>query len=495
MAGLTRATAPVDALIVKGDRPKTGIVHLGLGNFHRAHFAVYTAKAVAAAGGDWGIFAYSFRSKSLAEALTAQELLYSVIEFAPNTDAVAIPAIHTGAVAGPDMADTVVAEIGKSGTKIISMTVTEAGYSISQKTDSLDLESPDIQSDLAGNSPKTLIGLIVRGLQVRQRDHGSAITVLSCDNLSSNGHRTKQLVNEFINALPADEAEPLRAFVANSVSFPNSMVDRIVPGTEERHIKLAEERLGVHDTSPVPAEPFTMWALEDNFIAGRPAWEHAGVTFTNQVERFEIMKLRLLNGAHSLLAYFGALADCETIPDCRFQPFIEKSLREGFFPEMLPTLEMPDGLTSDEYIAQLFGRWSNTVLGDKTNRVGSDGSVKLPQRITQPVLMRTKAGKSIDFIALTVAAWLACVSPLNGFDPGTQAKAMKDPALARLLEFAAQSNSPAELVTKVFTEGNIFSPDLAKADGFLDLVSEYLEHIPTHGITSAVELAFSRQKL
>ena len=486
LPGLTRATAPHDALIVKGERPQTGIVHLGLGNFHRAHFAVYTAKAVAAAGGDWGIFAYSFRSKTLAEALTAQELLYSVIEFAPNTDAVAIPAIHTGAVAGPDMADRVVEEIAKSSTKIISMTVTEGGYSISQKTNGLNLESADIQSDLAGNSPKTLIGLIVRGLQGRVRSHGSPITVLSCDNLSSNGDKTKQLVSEFINALPVEESAPLAAYLATSVTFPNSMVDRIVPGTEERHIELAEQRLGVHDSSPVPAEPFTMWALEDNFIAGRPAWELAGATFTDQIDRFEIMKIRLLNGAHSLLAYFGALENCETIPDCRFQPFIEESLRTGFFAEMLPTLRMPDGLTSNEYIAQLFSRWSNTVLGDKTSRVGSDGSIKLPQRITEPVLMRVKQGERVDYIALTVAAWLACVAPINGFDPGPIAKAMKDPALARLKEFAATSSTASELLDKVFHEGNIFAPELAALPGFTAQIAQYLDLILKRGIRESV---------
>ena len=492
--GLTRASAPSAALILHSDRPKTGIVHLGLGNFHRAHFAIYTAKAVAEDGGDWGIYAYSFRSKALAEALNKQDLLYSVIEFAPKTEAVTIPAIHSAAVAGPDKVHEVISEIAKPSTKIISITVTEAGYSISQKTNGLDLDSSDIQSDLRGNDPKTLIGVIVRGLQARISNNAAPITVLSCDNLNSNGDRTKKQVMEFIQVLPDSESVPLLNFVRNFVTFPNSMVDRIVPATEERHIALAEGRLGVHDSSPVPAEPFTMWALGDNFIAGRPAWEKAGAIFTDHVEQFEIMKLRLLNGAHSLLAYFGALDNCETIPDARFTPYIEEALRSVLYKEYLPSLTMPEGLTADGYIDQLFSRWSNTVLGDKTNRVGSDGSTKLPQRITEPAIFLHQEGKSAELLQLTVAAWLACIAPLNSFDPGIHARAMKDPAQARLLEFASTSKSALEMVSKVFTEGNIFTPQLSQLPGFVDGIAGYLDVILTSGIKAAVELALSRSK-
>jgi fructuronate reductase len=495
VVGLSRKTAPADALIIKSQTPQTGIVHLGLGNFHRAHLAIYTANAVAESGGDWGIYAYSFRSKSLAEALNAQDLLYSVIDFAPTSEKVVIPAIHTAAVAGPEKAGEVIHQIAQPSTKIISITVTEAGYSISQKTGGLDVESTDIQSDIAGNSPVTLVGLIARGLQSRLKNCSAPITVLSCDNLSGNGDRTKQQVTEFIQALPSNESAELLSYIEENVTFPNSMVDRIVPGTEERHITLAMQRLGVRDSSPVPAEPFSMWAIEDNFAAGRPAWEKAGAIFTTNVEQFEIMKLRLLNGAHSLLAYFGALDNQETIPGSRFQPFIEKSLRQVLFNEYLPTLTMPEGLSADSYIDQLFSRWSNTVLGDKTNRVGSDGSTKLPQRITEPVLFLSEHQKSTEFLALTVAAWLACIAPMSDFEPGIHARAMKDPAQVRLQEFAKASKTPHELVTKVFSDGNIFSPALASISTFTESVAEYLDLIFSSGIQGAVEkaLAPSRQ--
>lgn len=488
-AGLSRANAPFSALVHHENALETGIVHLGLGNFHRAHLAIYTAKAVAASGGPWGIFTYSFRSKTLSDALIHQDYLYSVIDFAPNTEAVSIPAIHTGAAAGLDHVDQVIAQIAHASTKIISITVTEAGYSISQKTNGLDRDSADIQADLAGGAPKTLVGLLVRGLQARLKSNALPITIMSCDNLTSNGDRTRKQLSEFIDALPKSESVQLIEYLNNSVTFPNSMVDRIVPGTEERHLLLAEERLGVHDAIPVPAEPFSMWALEDKFIAGRPDWESAGVIFTEHVEQFEIMKLRLLNGAHSLLAYFGALHGCETIPDSRFTPIIEEALRSVLYTEYLPTLQMPQGLNADEYIAQLFSRWSNTVLADKTFRVGSDGSTKLPQRITEPVFYLREQGNGTQFLALTVAAWLACIAPINGFEPGSQARAMKDPAQSRLEEFAAQSQTPAELVELVFHRGNIFSPELGAIPEFLREISNYLGVILTQGIESAIHSA------
>jgi len=491
---LSRSTAPSSALLIKGDRPKTGIVHLGLGNFHRAHFAVYTAKAVAHSGGDWGIYAYSFRSTELADGLNDQDLLYSVIDFAPNTDDVAIPAIHTGAVAGPNKATDVIAKIAESSTKIVSITVTEAGYSISQETNGLDFTNNEIQSDLQGNSPRTLVGLLARGLQARVKENADPITILSCDNLAANGDRIKRQLSEFVSQLPVSESEELLSFLSHKVSFPNSMVDRIVPGTESKHQVLAQARLGVHDSIPVPAEPFSMWALEDNFAAGRPAWENVGVIFTDEVELFEIMKLRLLNGAHSLLAYFGALAGQETIPESRFQPFIEEALKSVLFKEYLPTLRMPTGLTAENYIEQLFSRWSNTVLGDKTNRVGSDGSTKLPQRITEPVLTLTKAKKKTEFLALTVSAWLACIAPINGFEPGEHARAMKDPAKLRLEEMASESKDAAEFVKKVFNHANIFSPSLSSIESFTTSVSRYLEIIIKSGIQAAVEEALKLSK-
>ena len=487
---LSRSSAPKSAMTLPDGAPSTGIVHLGLGNFHRAHMAVYTAKAVAEHGGDWGIFAYSFRSKNIAEQMQEQDLLYSVLTIDPAINAIEIPGIHTRVLAGPENAQAVVDEIAKESTKIISLTITEAGYKISQATKGLDFSSPDIASDLDGSTtPKSAIGMIVRGLASRLATHRTPITVLSCDNLSSNGDMTKSLVLEFVHALP--KSGELLTYINESVTFPNSMVDRIVPGTEERHIDLVEERLGAHDSTPVPAEAFTMWVIEDHFAAARPAWDRVGAIMSDEVELFEILKLRLLNGAHSLIAYLGGLAQCETIPSSRFQPFIEEAIKKVLFAEYLPTLTLPKGLDAHQYIDQLFGRWSNTVLGDRTSRVGSDGSSKLPQRVATPAIFHISHGRMPHMLALTVAAYLTCIAPLSGFEPGPVAREMKDPLKEALQEIAAASQNPSEFVEKVFSGNHIFASEIAALPGFSDQIAQYLDAIMRDGIEATTRAALN----
>ncbi len=480
---LNKSTAPQSAMLLQSS-PATGIVHIGLGNFHRAHLALYTAMAVKDCGGDWGIFAYSLRSTTIADAMSSQDQLYSIVTISPTSQAIVIPGIHTAAIGGADRVAQTLAEIAKESTKIISLTVTEAGYLISQSSNGLNMQAQEIQHDLQNaSSPRSAIGIIVRGLEKRAQSHAAPVTVLSCDNLSGNGNRTRQLVFEFIDAMPSSAL--LRNYVETLVTFPNSMVDRIVPGTEPRHLEMVETGLGVHDSSPVPAEEFTMWVVEDNFAAGRPAWEKAGVIFSDDVAAYELMKLRLLNGTHSLLSYLGGLDGQETIPGARFQPYIEDAVRTILYKEFLPTLTMPPALNADDYINQLFARWSNTVLGDRTSRVGSDGSTKLPQRITEPVLFHAQSGITPQYIALTVAAWLACIAPLNGFEPGENANAMKDPAKAQLVELASRTPDSNQFVEAVFNEMQIFSAELAALPEFLHAVSEYLNQILTEGIKAA----------
>ena len=482
MANLQQSTAPSKAMLLPDGAPANGIVHLGLGNFHRAHLAIYTAKAVAAAGGEWGIAAFSFRNKTISDAMKSQDLLYSVVDIAPDIQTITIPGIHTAVYAGPDEAPMVIAEIAKDSTKIVTLTVTEAGYKISQKTNGLDLDLAEVKSDLAGTTTLTAIGLIARALILRAQSHRLPITILSCDNLSSNGDRTKQLITEFAHALASDQSQILLEYLTSSVTFPNSMVDRIVPGTEARHIEMAEARLGVHDSTPVPAEPFTMWIVEDHFAAGRPAWEKAGAIFSDEVELFEILKLRLLNGSHSLIAYLGGLAQTPTIPESRFQPYIEAAVRKLLSDELLPTLTVPTGLDVNNYIAQLFSRWSNTVLGDRTSRVGSDGSTKLPQRFAGPAQFHIANGHMPHISALTVAAYLACIAPLNGFDPGPVAAEMKDPSKEKLVAIASASASATEFVATVFESNLIFSPEISALPGFKDQVVAYLQSIIDNGV-------------
>ncbi|TNC26560.1 mannitol dehydrogenase family protein [Amycolatopsis alkalitolerans] len=447
-----------------------GIVHLGLGNFHRAHQAVYTAAAPD--GAEWGILAAASSSRTVVDALRRQDLRYHVVEISPAEARISAPAVHTGVLVAAEETDALLAAIAAEETRMITLTVTEHGYSYSPKTLGLDLDSPDVRHDLAEAAPRTPIGQIARGLQRRARTHGRGITVLSCDNLAENGRHTRRLVREFVAALP-DPA--LAEWIDESVTFPNAMVDRIVPATTDETRRIVAERLGVEDAVPVPAEPFTMWVLEDDFAQGRPRWEAGGAIFTDDVSAYELLKLRLLNGTHSLIAYLGLLSGARHVADSVARPFVERAARRVMAEDYLPTFTPPEAIDVEQYIEQLFARFSNSALGHRAAQVGSDGSLKLPQRITEPVLWHQKQGRVPGQLALTVAAYLCCL------DTG-----IRDPALERLR--ALDSGTAREFVEAVFHKGQIFAAELAECSGFTELVAELVEVIRTHGAAQAAAI-------
>ncbi|GAA3085146.1 fructuronate reductase [Kribbella aluminosa] len=471
---MKRATVPEHLLTA---RPaSTGIVHLGLGNFHRAHQAVYTAQA----GDGWGILGVASRSTAVADAMNAQDGLYSVLELSPEGSSISVPGVHTGAIVAAGNPEAVVAAIAAEQTRIVSTTVTEHGYCMDPSTHRLDLDR--VAADLHA-TPQTVIGQIARALERRASTHLAPITVLNCDNMQSNGTRTRALVLEFLQVA----GSPAIDWVAGNVTFPNSMVDRIVPATTDGYRAAAAELLGVRDRIPVPAEPFTMWVLEDRFAAGRPAWERGGAVFTDEVEAYELLKLRLLNGTHSLIAYLGALDGRATIPEARAAGFIESAARSVLEDDYLPTVTLPQGFEVKPYVASLFERWSNHALGHRTQQVGSDGSVKLPQRVPEPAVQLLKQGVMPEHLALTVAAWMCCVVPLPGFDPGPHARAMVDPARERLGALAATSRSTEDLARAVLDQ--VFPTELAESNDFARRVAEYVAVVTRDGVRAAAGLA------
>jgi fructuronate reductase len=494
-AALPRLSAADDgAPRLRGLRP--GIVHLGLGNFHRAHQAVYTRAAIDAAGSsahgadDWGIIGVANRSASVPDALRAQDLLYTVVEISPEGESFSIPGVHTDAFTAAADPERVVASIGAAGTRIVSLTVTENGYYYSPRTGHLAVDDPAIRHDLTDpGRPTTPIGQIVRGLQARARANGEPITVLSCDNLADNGHHTERLVKEFAGLLPQGEATETLAFLEQHVTFPSTMVDRIVPATTDHYRRLVAERLGYADDVPVPAEPFTMWVLEDRFAAGRPAWEAGGAVFSDEVSRYEELKVRLLNGTHSLIAYLGALTAAATIPESVAQPAVERAARSVLRNEYRPSVTAPRGVDLEAYEEELFTRWRNTALGHRTSQVGSDGSLKLRQRIPVPALAALDAGRTPHFLALTAAAYLACLAPLPGFDPGPHAAAMVDPARPALARAAEHSSSSADLARRILGEQHLLGEELAGRDEFIDRTGELLDVIRQHGVPAAADEA------
>ena len=376
MRRLSRQATPDGALLGASAGDATGIVHLGLGNFHRAHAAVYTAHALAAEPGEWGdcgVYGFANRSHDVVSAMRAQDGRYSILELSDQGRRAGVIDVHRSLGVLADDPEGFVAAIADPAHRILTLTVSEVGYCRSARTGTLDVERDDVRSDIADPThPRSTIGLIARGLAVRAAS-GAPITVLSCDNLQSNGRATRAVLTEFLHASAA--SGDVLNFVDNHVTFPNSMVDRIVPGTTAQTVADVAGLMHVDDRCPVPAEDFTMCVLEDHFAAGRPAWDRAGAMMSDEVEAYELVKLRLLNGSHSLIAYLGLLDGHPTIADAWAQGFVRDAVRTCIANEYLPSITLPRGFDVDVYVDSLSHRWANSALGHRTSQVCTDGSV------------------------------------------------------------------------------------------------------------------------
>ena len=484
MLRLSRQTTPTNALLGASAGDATGIVHLGLGNFHRAHTAVYTAHALAAEPGEWGIHGFANRSRDVVTAMRAQDGRYSVLELSERGRRADVVDVHRGLGVLADEPDAFVAAVAAPANRILTLTVSEVGYCRSPRNGRLDVDRDDVRADLADPAnPRSTIGLIARGLAVRAAD-GAPMTVLSCDNLQSNGHVTRAVVTEFLYASSA--SEDVLTFVRDHVTFPNSMVDRIVPSTTSGTVTDVGDLLGVDDRCPVPAEEFTMWVLEDDFAAGRPAWHHAGAIVSDEVEAYELVKLRLLNGSHSLIAYLGILDGQGTIADAWAQPFVRDAVRACITHEYLPTIALPTNFDVDAYVESLSHRWANAALGHRTSQVGTDGSVKLLQRVPEPALIALRDGRIPHLLALTVAAWIVSVVPPSGVDAGPFADEIREPARDRLAEVTRGAAGPREHGLAVLRSG--FLPDdLVAHAAFTDRVADLVAVIAHSGIRAAAQ--------
>lgn len=480
---LDRSTAPLSSLIGVSASDRTGIVHLGMGNFHRAHAAVYTAQAMAAAGGEWGIRGFANSSNRVVDPLQAQDNLYSILQLSESGASAQLVDVHRNTGVASADPHAVVGAIGETAHRIVTLTVSEAGYSRDPATGALAVDSPAIAAEITGTTtPKSTIGLIARGL-VHRAQTGEPLTILSCDNLQSAGDVTRSVVTQYLHAV---EASPdVLDFVESSVSFPNGMVDRIVPKTNETHTSKVAELLGIADRCPVPAEDFSMWVLEDNFAGGRPAWELAGALLSDEVEAYEMVKLRLLNGSHSLIAYLGVLSGAATIDAAWNLDFIREAVLDGIEYDYLPTIALPDGFDVEDYVRSLDARWRNPGIGHRTTQVGSDGSLKLLQRVPEPALFHLNRGQVPHSLALCIAAWIACVAPPSGYSPGPLAESISEPARKSLAEAIRGATTVHDHVRRIL-DGGFFPVELADQDAFSSRVAELLHIIIHNGAQAAV---------
>ncbi|TGN88342.1 mannitol dehydrogenase family protein [Bradyrhizobium yuanmingense] len=433
-------------------RVTPGIVHLGLGAFHRAHQAVVIDDCLASGSMSWGIVGASLRSPDTRDALAPQDHLYTVaVRAAQGTEHRVIGALLDSVVAREKPA-ALVEWMADPAIRIVSLTVTEKGYCHTPQTGDLDERHPDVVHDLNNfDAPRSAPGFIAAALARRRAQGLSPFTVLCCDNLAANGNTVQRIVTQFA----ALRSRELGKWIADTVAFPSTMVDRIVPETTDADRDSVASALDMRDAWPVMTEPFTQWVVEDRFTAGRPDLAAAGVELVGDVKPFELMKLRLLNASHSALAYLGYLSGYATIADTMQDPHFAR-LAAQVMEEAAVTLTMPAGTDLAAYRASLLKRFANPALHHRTWQIAMDGSQKLPQRLLGAMQDRLARGLPIATHALAVAGWMRYVS---GVDEQGRPIDVRDPFAAEFAALAREAGPVAErLAPALLGVAKVFGP-------------------------------------
>jgi fructuronate reductase len=466
-------TAGKGALGPRYDRSalQPGIVHLGLGAFHRAHQAVYTDSVIASGDLRWGIVGVSLRSPDTRDALAPQDHLYTVAVRDAHGEQLRVIGALVDSLVAPENPQAVLAAMADARCHIVSLTVTEKGYCHDPATGALNLQHPDIVHDLANpQAPRSAIGFIVRALAMRRGAGTDAFTVQSCDNLPSNGDTTRGLVLAF--AQQTDRQ--LARWIAEYAAFPNSMVDRIVPKTTDADRAHVTEQLGAEDAWPVMTERFSQWVIEDKFAGPRPHWEDAGATMVQDAKPYEHAKLRMLNGSHSTLAYLGVLLGYDTVDEAMSDSVLCGFIEAMMANEIEPTLERP-GLPA--YRAELLERFRNPSLRHKLQQIAMDGSQKLPQRLLGTIRARLAEDAPCERLCFAVAGWLHYLGGRN--------EIASDPLAGALRAAATMADTSAALSAALRIEA-VFGSDLPADRRFVGNLTRHLTALRAHGTAAAL---------
>ncbi|EMM3430010.1 fructuronate reductase [Klebsiella aerogenes] len=465
-------------------RLKSRIVHLGFGAFHRAHQALFTHDLLKISDSDWGLCEVSLmpgNDVTLIKKLKDQNYLYTVAEkSSEKTEIKIVGSIKEALHPLIDGIDKIIEAMARKDTSIISLTITEKGYCTDPSTGKLDFNNALIKEDLENpNQPKSAIGYIVAALKMRLEKGTGPVTILSCDNVRENGHVAKSAVLGFAEAIDGT----LKRWIEENVTFPCTMVDRIVPAATSEALDEIAEQLGVYDPCAIACEPFRQWVIEDNFVNGRPDWNKVGAQFVKDVIPFELMKLRMLNGSHSLLAYLGCLGGYETIADTMNNPMYKKCVSELMLKEQAITLDMPEGTDLQAYADLLIERFSNTALRHKTWQIAMDGSQKLPQRLLDPVRTHLLNKSSFKLTALGIAAWLRYV---KGVDENNSKIDVIDPLSNEIKLISSNSLNDDDRINQLLGMNSIFGEDLPNNKYFLDAVKSAYKTLDEIGARGAL---------
>jgi fructuronate reductase len=462
------------------ERLATGIVHLGLGNFARAHLADYVEDALEAGEAGWGIVGVSLQHPRQRDRLAPQDGLYTALQRDGSEVRPRIIGCVKQVLVAPENPHAVVRAMADKACRFVSLTVTEKGYCFDASSARLNFDHSVIQADLRDrNHPRSVFGVLAAALGARRAENLPPFTVLCCDNLPDNGRLVARLLDEFVRHQDGSLAD----WIAGHGAFPSTMVDRIVPATADADLAAAAEATGLTDLAPVSHEPFRQWVIEDRFVGGaRPSLEKAGAQFVEDVSAFERLKLRMLNSAHSALAYLGCLSGYRTIRESAADPVFRKFIFDLWREEIIPVVRAPEGVDPSRYADTVMRRFDNAAILHKTTQVGSDGSQKLPVRVLPTIRERIERGAPIARLAHVIAAWIRY---LEGGDDCGGAIEINDPLKERLQAALASAGNTAEgKVTAITALDQVFG-ELSDSNLFRGAVLMAYVFIAGRGIHAA----------
>ncbi|TPK13695.1 mannitol dehydrogenase family protein [Mesorhizobium sp. B2-5-9] len=468
-----------------------GMAHLGVGAFHRCHQAEYTDDLLSRRFDRWGIVGINIRPPALAETLGRQDGLYTrLIRENDDVEARVIGSI-VKVVDSQDSAAPALEVLVSADIELVTMTVTEKGYCHVPSTGALDLDHPDIVHDLANpEAPRSVPGILTRALEQRRATHGRKLTLLSCDNIPTNGVILENVVRSFAER----RGNGLADWIAANAAFPSAMVDRIAPAVTQDDLDGVERRFGYRDAAVAVGEPFRQWVIEKKFAGRMPRWDLAGATFVDDVTPFEHLKMRVLNGAQTTLATLGVLAGLEHTSDAIADPLLSVFVRRMLVEQTLPTLMPVAGMNPSAYVEQSLGRLKNTAIHHRNHQIATDGSQKIVQRLLNPIRDRLNLGASIGLLSAPVAGWMAYLI-LASARFGKRWP-VSDPYAGKVAAIADETGHDARaLASAILAIDTIFDPGLAADETFRQAVTSALGELLSGDPMAAVRHSLEQDEV
>lgn len=476
----TLSTLPAGIAVPAYDRANVtpGIVHLGVGAFHRAHQAVFIDDCLGRGETGWGIIAASMRSADTRDAIAPQDNFYTYCERDGKTEKLRIIGSILEVLVAPEDPARLIDRLSDRRVRIVTLTVTEKGYLANLSERRLLRDHPDILHDLEnGDRPRSIHGALVAAIRRRRAEGSVPLTLLSCDNLPSNGKVLQALLVEFAGLGDPELAD----YIAQKVSCPCVMVDRIVPATTDTDRTAVAEALGVSDAWPVVAEPYFRWVIEDHFPHGRPKLEASGVEFVDDVEPYEHMKLRMLNGAHTAIAAIGQITGLETVADVYREPGVRHFI-DRYWRDVDPTLSA--AVDGPIYVVGLRQRFANPSLQHRAVQIASDASQKVPQRILAPLGELRDQGRNHSAVLMALALWIRSCAARNEVG---EPIVIRDAAFNEWPAVDQDALSPAQVIERFLGFDRVFSAVWGAKPAFAVALTAAYQTIKNKGALGAIE--------